>query len=40
MDDKEFFDKALQLSAPWFVRSVRLDLKEKNAACSRENIER
>ena len=29
MDDKEFFDKALGLVAPWSVRSVRLDLKEK-----------
>lgn len=25
MEDKEFFDKALGLAKPWFVRSVRLD---------------
>lgn len=29
MDDKEFFDKALGLAEPWFVRSVRLDLQEE-----------
>ena len=26
MEDKEFFDRALQLQAPWFVRGVKLDL--------------
>jgi len=29
MEDKEFFDRALQLEAPWFVRTVKLDLQEK-----------
>jgi hypothetical protein len=29
MEDKEFFDRALQLQAPWFVRGVKLDLQEK-----------
>lgn len=29
MEDKEFFDRALQLEAPWYVRSVKLDLQEK-----------
>lgn len=29
MEDKEFFDRALQLEAPWFVRSVKLDLQQK-----------
>jgi hypothetical protein len=29
MEDKEFFDRVLQLEAPWFVRSVKLDLQEK-----------
>lgn len=29
MEDREFFDKALQLQRPWFVRSVKLDLENK-----------
>lgn len=29
MEDKEFLDRALQLHAPWYLRSVRLDLQAK-----------
>jgi hypothetical protein len=29
MEVRVFFDKALQLQRPWFVRSVRLDLENK-----------
>jgi hypothetical protein len=29
MEDNEFFDRALQLQAPWFMRSVKLDLLAK-----------
>lgn len=29
MEDTEFFDKALRLQAPWFVRGVKLDLEHK-----------
>ena len=29
MEDKEFFDRALQFEALWFVRSVKLDSQEK-----------
>jgi transposase len=29
MEDKEFFDRALELQAPWVVRGVKLDLESK-----------
>ena len=30
MEVRDFFDKALLLQRPWFVRSVRLDLENKS----------
>jgi hypothetical protein len=29
MEDEDFLDRALQLHAPWYMRSVRLDLQAK-----------
>lgn len=40
MEDTEFFDRALQLQDPWFVRGVKLDLEDNNAVVRRFGIQR